>query len=955
MLNFSATKITGNNDFYFSLNISQLNSELLNDYKFIKIIVQNANSFSDQFANDYLTDNKSSSLNFRSINDKFKNQINNDIIKNNLLFSVENKRNNSNKIFEFIKLNKNILNISINDSKILKNNFSESNCFIYFFDENKNIISENKINVDFNYLYSIAETKSANDYYTEKLSEYVNNFYLVYNTDNNLFLKNNNTIDKLSNSTLENISVILTYKNNIFKNTVISDINIQNIDVFLSESIINLLTSDLINQSNIYFDLKLKCTISNVLEKTNNKKKLSNITLKNSQIAKRNITNSLIQKDTNNISENNLIFNKKFEFNINDSLYKSILKDNKQNFIKYYVNQFISNLLITYDNEKNIYKITLNNSNLQNENIKFLIKSITHKGKLINQIYLSDIITEQNKFIYSLDELKTGINELYYLNPQGIRLNNLDDTSVKINFCLNSDIENFVEKNCIENKIQNSLFNNYNIIDNFNSKIKEKITFINDINLDFSLIKTFNRFSKIIIKNINDFETIAYDLNHINNNKGDIIKLFENTLVKISIQNIANNENIKKLKIFKMSEIFNLNLNNDFIEANETFITFLNNQNINMINNFNINDNDVLYLLSKNEFNLNQIVEINFYPVDKDILLNLNCGLDSLNNLGKNLSDNEKNILNYKFYNLFYFNKESVNLNYDVYNNIKTIYSNQNNKLLNIQYFYELLFKYSFDIIIKTGNKFIKNITYNNNNLVSKIIETKNNLNTNINYTKDEISFNENDLLLDLNINDENCFIENLLINYNFNNKEILLTSKNKILNIINNNISNSFSSLKNIHVKCILLPLMKNESELNENIYLNNSIINKSNIENNVFYIPSLNYIERNISNFSDFFIGYKQQLNNLNFDLNNKKISINTEYYEKNLFNVDYKLYSEFFNYCKTLNIKNFEGFCLRVLVNIDFENSKSINNAFGVVIKNENIILDINDLNKITFNYN
>jgi len=962
ILNFKAFKIENSNNFFYSLDFNVLNKTIIKNSKFVKFVFQNKDSFSKQFENKFLSNEKDTKLNkFTKISSLFNRQINNAIINDNLLFSVENKRNGQNKTFQYEIKNENKLDLSFQDSKSILD-FNENNnlyCFIYFLDKLNNINYSFEISENFKSLYDKAEKISKITYYSNLIRDYFESFELFYksNSNNIVSIRNKNILQLVNKNDVNNIELIFSYKN--VKETLIkiTNINTINLDCEIINNI-NKIKQDLLFNSDLVFNLTLQYKIDN--------------------------SNSFFR---------NL---KNFRFKKDDCLYKEFYKNNSNDFIALILDNNIDNCNVEYIEEDNLFKLTINKKNI-NQSLKSLsIKSIKHDNIEINNVYYEKDFEYRNKFYNCQDKiLNNGQDLILYYFVNNFKYNSNNIPIVSIEFCL-LDENDFVlqktkSKNCkfIKNETI-KLFNDFNIVGDFNKLIQQKIVFEDiSLNLDFSTKDTFNIINKIKIKNINDFEKIAFNLNYINFDKGDIKQLFKNTVVKIKINNLLNEKiEIENVHFYLMSELFNLEQFSDSIESNDLLSKILINQkikrnilnsNIKEINILNNNKQSIFESIQKEEinYNLKQQIQLEFYPLDKDILLYKNKGIDLLGNIinDDKISNEQKNIVNIKFYNLFYFYKKVANLNYNIYDKIKNLYCEFDPKFIvkNTKLFYENLFLHSFNKIINDNDIFKLSYEYKNEDIKNYLLsQTELNLNLiKIVDANDVISDNIQQIL-DLNIKDSNLNLVNFNCNYelvNTNNNDInfkdtinIFASNSKIKIdfsqlLSDYNISEIFNESNEIDIKCLLFPIMENDKNNSE--YFDNTIVKKQNIENKNYFTPSEDYLIKNKIIFSDLFIGYRYELNN--FDINSESnqfiidLDFNSSLY-KNFLKIDYNTFFEFFNYCKTNNITLINNLCIRILLTIKIKD-KLIEKVihYNLINDNSQTLNNILDLNKITFQYN
>lgn len=939
-IGFKAKKIENSQRFYYYLNFNDLNKNLLKKTKKIKILIQDSQTFNEQFQNKYINNLNNDINKFSNKKQIFSDQIKNKTINDNIFYSVENKKNNNNKLYEIL-LNENANNyseikLSFDESEEIKQFSTENqNYFIYFMDIKNNIISSFNNSENFINIFNNAEIISVISYYRNIINEFVESYEIYYDSTskNKINIRNINSFNIINNSDLDNLTLTIYYRKNIEKILILNDITKIQLNSFTINRNISDVLNDLLNENDLDFSISLKYNLQQTNQSYDKIKQFK------------------IKKQTN-------------------SLYTELKNANINDFINIVLNK--NNDYICELNDNDIYSIEFINKSKEYINYNLVIKSILFNNEIINNIYFDDLF--QNEFIYSFDNIKNNfITKLYFQEYFKI-----DDPFVSIEFALfdknRTEISSKIVRCKFKKNKKQELFNNKNILNDFNKLIKDKIKFDNlKINLNLQTYNTFNLIEKVRITNISDFANLAFYLNYINQQTGkaDIEELFNNTLIKINIVNKIKNRKNENNFIYKVSELFSFSQNGDLLTSNEILLNIFNNQKINKLI---VGDEELTNLFNnkiqkKNIENIfTQEIKLNFLPLEKNILLYKNKGKDKLDNIINDtifidIGQDQKNNINFSFYNMFYQNKKMINFNYDIYNKLKDLYCETDIYLVDnyTKKLFELFFVYNFKNLVNEDNIFIISKSYYKDDLInsSLIVEKDDNELININKSLLDLSIVDEEIkFIDL---ESKFYLNNTINDNNFNNNlNIEFNNKNKIklsINDVLNNFDIENIDLNEINVKLLTIPIIK--QEINSEIdYYDTNIIDVQNINNINYIIPSEKYINTKSINFNDMFLGYNINLNNLNFDLTNMILDINLQKNSdifNNFIDIQYNMLSEFFEYCKTYNFLIIDKLVIRAYVSLKINDQKIENIINYNILNKDNMNNKILDLNKISIIYN
>ena len=560
------------------------------------------------------------------------------------------------------------------------------------------------------------------------------------------------------------------------------------------------------------------------------------------------------KEDNNKFNEySNIIYNdkkknKKIKNIKNKYLYNEIYKDNDDNQIKIYNNNFnkVNN---------NEYKQRVNHNNDdQNNNCNQKIDYYIYK------IDSNDIAKKSNKKINCID-----INNNSKLKERLIH--NLSNEKILTHY-LNSEIDYEINSNDVINKRNNNpLMNSLKESSNF-LKLKIKQNISNNILIEKS------RNTNIKLENKEDFKINIMNHNNLKNKKERY------SLYNKSINN-ANNKIIITTSDYSKQNILNNNISNINTNSNESYLLSAKKKLINKhytLNNSNFYKNDCRAItpLQIIDNPKNQMINVKYNINMRQLTDNL-ANDNKLNNnqsLAKTTIKKISSNNNYNFKKLIENNKYINNKN--INNNI-----NENN---------EINFRKTYRI---------KNISPDDKNMDQKSCSYLNyNLNNNkiLNENNNTYYFFQNKNKHRTKSNDHNIKRKNYLKNLSENNfiKEDQDKKMNSNKNILNKDFSSSSILSNNSQIMINKNKGRDSYSNLNNNVYNDHSQLKTEISERskgsyfnykNSMYLINNNYINnKNISN--------KYEFNNSS-NRNNIHYTKNTKYIEsKNLnFQLNYE----------------------------------------------------------------
>ena len=758
-----------------------------------------------------------------------KNNIKNNIIKNNIGLNQEYKNDiyfstNNNEIKE----RKPIQNDEIISQYYLNPNFKKTRNKYNF--QNKNVINsfQKKVNRTFlndnnfyNNMNKILGEKKNNSFekkiINNKLNincsrltnnsiteedhiisiEYTNEsiFNTQRNNDENFLNEKFNTknINCLSYENLNNYHIIQKPKK---KNKI--KINLINYQSYISDDMNknndtnnnnNYIDNNLNNTDNYYYNImnikktsfpKLAITQNSIKNETKLDNEFSNYL---------ELTNEKTQKDRNSVK----IIKVNKNNNSNISLINKNVKndDNKSNLIK--------NISIPYNVSKKIKMNILNISDIRNDYIQSQTKKNNNisKKKVLNKKEEQSKLFKKNEYYKQIKQNSQKIKNKINSNSYNTNLNEQKFTNNYKNNLKNK--KNDIIKN-IDNKLDNKNNNN-------NNKIQKKNT--NDIIEIHYFNKDNNRNSE---KNMINHPKILLEKDRKNkstnsNNSADLEK-YKNSKF------FQNNLKDRKLKI---SDFYNLNESENFFETKYKSSR---------------HDNKKMNILFS-KFSIGNLG-------NKYIFSNSN-GTKSPNN---SIKKNEK------------IDSKIIDFSNITHQSNNTIQYNQNNNA-NISYNVKNIdfdnYNYKNNLIYNSIDSHQSNLGKNKNK--TKKYNIKNNLNKSIGYIKKDINIKNN--------NNEYYSLLNSINNNQLNNNPVKLYLRKKeikynrdnFIESINNNINDKFDK-NNIYFEQI------NISNRNNNIINNNNFnLNVLNVKNNYIVKPKKSP-KQNISYFSTFEVKENRKL---------------------------------------------------------------------------------------------
>lgn len=613
---------------------------------------------------------------------------------------------------------------------------------------NKNILLNHK-NVNMNNIYVENNLNTSNIYNVTENINIVGNSIVK----NNLFIKNNQLLVISSNnnsianqeSNIKNGSIRYNNEDNLYQiyinkwkplQQISNNNNISNIQLYPRND-------STVDYDTILFNLN-KSIVLNINRLSS---KFINETLiieNNLNVVDNLLVSNNINTETLNINNNKIYSKNGHLVNLIDSI------ENKIG----YENLFIDNLI-----DLDLDKFTFYSSK---------ITTVFEKCNIINPIILnSDAIINYSPFIFNykiynefnITKIVVYSNQSLTSSEFILKINNSDN----IEFTLNNNY-------CFKNIDQDIIINSDLFID-----IKSKTLLVNDLQLIIVLYGTYKNQKGILLKphssNLidtkNNFEqedriiygntTINKNLNIISNHNLHVpcLNITDNigigtTYIDNSDFMVKNKSNTilvhknNKLGIHTNTPNYKLDINIDNLTIDNNFNnthTLVINKNLNNVSNLNISNNLIVNNINKN----------NFILKDSIILLNnvvSNYNLNINNNVNVNNLTISPNLL---------FSKNTYNSNI-IFNN-NTLKFNINSIIHNSNYFP----LFSDNNIYIQDNKNI-NIKYESNNLLNITSE----------------SFNTN------NYTDNNSSLFSISENFNINKNEIIIKSRNLIVNDIN-------------------------------------------------------------------------------------------------------------------------------------------------------------------------
>jgi len=577
--------------------------------------------------------------------------------------------------------------------------------------------------------------------------------------------------------------------------------------------------------------------------------------------------------------------------NLNYEMYKFVFS-HKNPIIKnvniFFYNEFKKEVKTNENNtEKNaMIKTIINENNSINKCLTFMANLLKSGNNDKINIDICDIILEDiedcTNYMANLSIYFKNINDKLKL----IQNNYIDKTNLIIE--LNNKTSNYQTIFYLIYKLNNSdlleIKNDY--INAYNIYINAILPKINTININLLKIKDLTEY--ILYSNFN-YKKLEEIQNKCTIIKNSYLESFDKFNQKIDfINNIKNNIN-------DQDELYN-----KLPSSNENIIQFYNE-----LLNYNNNINDFINKLFINLINDNK----EYFEINNNII-NFKVGINIFKNLNT-INDTKPIIYNSLFVSIFlyilyiyqksenkYVNvlyKKDINIfNLDIdydkdiksiisyYNTIYRQYKKKNKNNINKDYISKLdkiqkelnNYKKNFDLSSKLIVNKINNINYNKEKKLEedKIENIKSKKNIYDEYVKqltDNISninrtFADNSNLLDAykniipyifsNTTNNINIIENLIKNYNFNNKTLINNNILTTLNIDTKTFNNASTG------------------QINQNIITNDIIFITK-------LLNKLTTLKTNISSFITININEKKDLNKKIEDLNNNKIDIDND----------------------------------------------------------------------------
>ena len=371
-----------------------------------------------------------------------------------------------------------------------------------------------------------------------------------------------------------------------------------------------------------------------------------------------------------------------------------------------------------------------------NYNIGILMKDIL--DEFLN--YLNNQLSSRTKSLNINLNINNYIKDEFINNQNYNNLNQRTSKNIQLNFDIQKNIKNSNLNNANDDNKTHNISNRSNI-ENFNN-----IKISNNKNLNIDNISIIN--NKNENKNINFINSNNNYNNHFKNN------VINNNFNKYNMNNNILNNNIYNKQNDKSNQNFNYNKNQ--INTINRFNTVNKKKNKNIVKNYNLNkrnnENNIFKTVNKkkNIFDNNIFKTVN---KKKNIFDN---NFNEINN--KNNNHKPNNIINIPSYinNNNKLTKNDLNTN----NALKN--SNNTDKIISKEKFYDLLKNYTIPLFHKSNYQFIKNLgegsfgkiylvkeKMTNKEYVIKIMYCKENYSLLLEYLKEfeilYIIFNDND------------------------------------------------------------------------------------------------------------------------------------------------------------------------------------------------------------------
>ena len=697
--------------------------------------------------------------------------------------------------------------------------------------------------------------------------------------------------------------------------------------------------------------------------------------------------NSLTNKDIDNnifLTLNNKI-SKEIQ-NILDSINAFIISSNTSNF-----KSRLSLLLIL----SNLYLNKMNNLSENNNNLNDIINELVYKyynilhcslSNSYNYYYFNYMYNKDNKFMkfknIHLKDIEDKVADLkqiakwdiknYYNFKDNMKRNSKQLTNIfrtydnicklEIKSFLDFSVKCFIDKNYI--------FNNFLTEDEILDKAELKDNKKNNANIEIDNNSTISN----TLENINMFESINTEIF----NRIEFLKSPDSNRVEykkralIDLIKRLKELGVKKSSFYSSSEaITNYIQSNNILENNEDKNSIYSN-----VSNFNkqcfttgfnelINENCLRLLFkSLEKFNLYYNLKVFDDSLNANYIQQMKGYSNNLFYISLEMYSSIKNIKNlinkYSIKHIVFNNLDTLELNYNMINNLLNCNHFFDNKNNNIIYYNDILINCILNSItipdlVEKDEKLIKLIDKYNSccQYISSYITTKNILSIHHENNKYISIIGFLSVLVINKFVFPLCnYLENNLPQYYFKLKKSYVSENTKDLNLNELLITNNliYSNIKNEeHMKMVL------NGVLSEGI--SSYIITKHILCDNISYEDYKNtYSQKhNCDLYNSFITINKNDTNSINLNSNKVNLSlINLKDLENYLFEDSYINIKKEYNNSLSLNIENLLLLCSYMSDNILLlENNKALSNLFYSNINNNRMLLmSFYSLNKIMY---
>lgn len=966
-------------DFAYVLTFS-INTQHSNLVQKINIVSVTPDAFQHTFSNMFLDKTTSLTSYSKEENDVLSDKLSSNLAKN-IFYNYHTKNSDTNSISRTISFeNRNLhqdaynLIIPVDFSKLLKSR-SCQNIRMFFLDENENILDESGIiNVNFQNVYSnnldIDKELFFNEIFSKQISRTLDiNFTSGNSVAEEFIIIDGEVLSILDNEIFSAISAEVSYKN-----VTIATKKLELNKIITSNILITLYKVDDTITQNSYFRPKSGIQLFDFYDRICNDSAFDEV--------------------------------KDFEFSLKLNIFSNTQKFVIQkNIIKSKNSSFIKNLL----NRRLIYS---------------LIKSMPSSGVSITSNFLEDRIQTNLKLTGKgwKKALKSSILRDRRFVIKDIKINN---TSVEIYRDIETNIENkinykekslgsfmldnsltFYTRNILQDEINVSIvlffsFNGKEITRTINTGalVRQESKYnLNSINktiflnsnkiLSDNILVSRTRFNKTLkdenysifsydninLRNVKDFNEIAYLAGYIDGTQGDVREFLKNAIFKIKNKTEIAETNFKnttcnyffgevlfdfstfeqdsiEIRNSSGSDIIDKILTNDF-EVIERVFAGLDFTKIRSFFKSTDEKNEADIISKISDLSVTNTLEITVFPLIKSISLFKGLGLNNDKNPISSIYEDEairkndiaidgtkelvlkeiRKRINLDIFNTFYSDRPFLNIR--LLEDFKTVIfdpeaSNVPKRLDNL-----------FEKIIKSvsnSNRFIQTTKYNKSSIINTFSFKNNFLENSMLYGTLEEGFirryydfqkKENEFFL-RDIDYDVVFRENVFNRENNSHspKKIQIfkpIDKNSLLIDITSSArffeNSQIQNLERNETKVRIglhFPLRNKNKNLVSNIIDENDKYNIVNIEGNNYITYNEKYVEENNEKFSNLFNGLPSSSTELVIEGNKYFIKINNTNSLLNLNRLNITSYKDFFDFCFSKNAFYLDFCLLRISV--------------------------------------